>query len=62
MAQRFAAFGLMRVNRNTWRNLYEARFCFINLSCHALRKNEDQQPGGQLAQATYSAYNGDPAS
>jgi hypothetical protein len=25
-----------------------------------LRKNEDKQPGGHLARATYSAYNGGP--
>ena len=30
------------------------------LTRHAIRKNEDKQPGGHLARATYSAYNGGP--
>jgi hypothetical protein len=30
------------------------------LTRHAIRKGEDKQPGGHLARATYSAYNGGP--
>jgi hypothetical protein len=67
--------GLMQVNRNTWRNLYDLKqltgdieyngnaggeILLYYLSRYALRKNEDQQPGGHLARATYSAYNGGP--
>jgi hypothetical protein len=67
--------GLMQVNRNTWRNLYDLKrltgdieyngnaggeILLYYLSRYALRKNEEQQPGGHLARATYSAYNGGP--
>ena len=67
--------GLMQVNRNTWRSLYDLKqltgdieyngnaggeILLYYLSRYALRKNEDQQPGGHLARATYSAYNGGP--
>ena len=67
--------GLMQVNRNTWRNLYDLKqltgdigyngnaggeILLYYLSRYALRKNEDQQPGGHFARATYSAYNGGP--
>jgi Transglycosylase SLT domain len=67
--------GLMQVNRNTWRNLYDlkqltgdieyngsagAEILVYYLSRYALRKNEDKQPGGHLARSTYSAYNGGP--
>jgi hypothetical protein len=67
--------GLMQVNRNTWRNLYDLKrltgdieyngnaggeILLYYLSRYALRKLEDQQPGGHLARATYSAYNGGP--
>jgi hypothetical protein len=67
--------GLMQVNRNTWRNLYDLKqltgdieyngnaggeILLYYLSRYALRKKEDQQPGGHLARATYSAYNGGP--
>jgi transglycosylase-like protein with SLT domain len=67
--------GLMQVNRNTWRSLYDLKqltgdieyngnaggeILLYYLSRFALRKNEDQQPGGHLARATYSAYNGGP--
>jgi hypothetical protein len=67
--------GLMQVNRNTWRNLYDLKqltgdieynshaggeILLYYLMRYALRKNEDQQPGGHLARATYSAYNGGP--
>lgn len=65
----------MQVNRNTWRNLYDLKKLGADieyngnaggeilqyyLSRYALRKNEDKQPGGHLARATYSAYNGGP--
>lgn len=68
--------GLMQVNRNTWRSLYDLKQLTGNieyngnaggeillyyLSRYALRKKEDQQPGGNLARATYSAYNGGPS-
>jgi Transglycosylase SLT domain len=67
--------GLMQVNRKTWRSLYDLKglsddiqyngnagseILLYYLSRYALRKNEDKQPGGQLARATYSAYNGGP--
>ena len=67
--------GLMQVNRNTWRSLYDLKeltgdieyngnaggeILLYYLSRYALRKKEDQQPGGNLARATYSAYNGGP--
>ena len=67
--------GLMQVNRITWRNLYDVKglngdisyntqagadILFYYLTRYAIRKNEDKQPGGQLARATYSAYNGGP--
>jgi hypothetical protein len=65
--------GLMQVNRNTSRNLYDLKKLGADIeyngnaggeilqyyvSRYALRKNEDKQPGGHLARATYSAYNG----
>ena len=67
--------GLMQVNRNTWRGVYDLKglggdieyngnaggeILFYYLTKHAIRKNEDKQPGGNLARATYSAYNGGP--
>jgi hypothetical protein len=67
--------GLMQVNRNTWRSLYDLKqltgdieyngsaggeILLYYLTRYALRKHEDQQPGGHLARATYSAYNGGP--
>ena len=67
--------GLMQVNRNTWRSLYDlkglngdiqyngnagAEILSYYLIKHAIRKNEDKQPEGNLARATYSAYNGGP--
>jgi Transglycosylase SLT domain len=67
--------GLMQVNRNTWRSLYDLKglsgdieyngnaggeILLYYLSRYALRKNEDKQPGGHLARATYAAYNGGP--
>ena len=68
--------GLMQVNRNTWRNLYDPKLLGGDieyngsaggeilehyLSRYALRKNEHKQPGGHLARATYAAYNGGPS-
>ena len=67
--------GLMQVNRITWRNLYDVKglngdisyntqagadILLNYLTRYAIRKNEDKQPGGNLARATYSAYNGGP--
>jgi hypothetical protein len=46
--------------------LRESRCCEPALRCrpadplHAIRKKEDKQPAGNLARATYSAYNGGP--
>ena len=68
--------GLMQVNRNTWRNLYDLKRLGGNieyngnaggeilayyLSRYAIRKNEDKQAGGNLSRATYAAYNGGPS-
>ncbi len=65
----------MQVNRNTWRGLYDinglsgditynsnagSEILLYYLSRFAIRKKEDKQPGGNLARATYSAYNGGP--
>src|SRR5215831_1877723 len=67
--------GLMQVNRNTWRGLYDlnglsgdieynskagSEILLYYLSRFAISKREDKQPGGNLARATYSAYNGGP--
>jgi soluble lytic murein transglycosylase-like protein len=67
--------GLMQVNRNTWRNVYDlknlsgdieynsnagAEILDYYLTRFAIKRNEDKQPGGNLARATYSAYNGGP--
>jgi hypothetical protein len=68
--------GLMQVNRNTWRNLYDLKrlggdieyngnaggeILVYYLTRHAIRKNEHKQQGGNLARATYAAYNGGPS-
>lgn len=68
--------GLMQVNRNTWRNLYDLKrlggdieyngnaggeILAHYLSRYAIRKNEDKQQGGNLARATYAGYNGGPS-
>jgi hypothetical protein len=68
-------FGLMQVNRNTWRSVYDvsglsgdiryngfsgAEILYQYLTRYAIRKKENQQPGGHLARATYSAYNAGP--
>ncbi len=67
--------GMMQVNRQTWRGLYDlnglsgdieynshagSEILLYYLSRYAIAKKEDKQPGGQLARATYSAYNGGP--
>ncbi|HEY3150798.1 MAG TPA: lytic transglycosylase domain-containing protein [Candidatus Binatia bacterium] len=67
--------GLMQVNRNTWRSVYDLKelsgdiqyngnaggeILVHYLTKHAIRKNEDKQAAGNLARATYSAYNGGP--
>ena len=67
--------GLMQVNRNTWRGVYDLKglggdieyngnaggeILYYYLTRHAIKKSEDKQPGGNLARATYSAYNGGP--
>src|SRR5262249_12058381 len=68
--------GLMQVNRNTWRGVYDVKglggdiayngnaggeILLYYLTRYAIRKNEDKQPGGNLARATYSSYNGGPS-
>ncbi len=65
----------MQVNRLTWRSLYDikgltgdiryngnagAEILHHYLTRYALRKKEMEQPNGNLARATYSAYNGGP--
>jgi hypothetical protein len=67
--------GLMQVNRMVWRNVYDvkglngdigyngnagAEILYHYLTRYAIAKKEDQQPGGHLARATYSAYNAGP--
>ena len=67
--------GLMQVNRNTWRGVYDLKglggdieyngnaggeILLNYLTRSAIRKGEHKQPGGNLARATYSAYNGGP--
>jgi hypothetical protein len=67
--------GLMQVNQKTWRGLYDLKglggdieynghaggeILHYYLTRYAIRKNEDKQQGGNLARATYSAYNGGP--
>jgi hypothetical protein len=68
--------GLMQVNRHTWRGVYDLKglggdieynggaggeILLNYLTRSAIRKGEDKQPGGHLARATYSAYNGGPS-
>ena len=68
--------GLMQVNRNTWRGVYDVQgltgdiayntgagseILLYYLSRYAIRKQEDKQLGGNLARATYSSYNGGPS-
>ncbi len=67
--------GMMQVNRNTWRGVYDLKglggdieynthagseILLYYLSRFAIPKKEYQQTGGHLARATYSAYNGGP--
>lgn len=67
--------GLMQVNRNTWRGVYDltglsgdiayngnsgSEILLYYLVRHAIRKGEDKHEGGNLARGTYSAYNGGP--
>ena len=67
--------GMMQVNRVTWRSLYNikgltgdisyntnagAEILHYYLTRYAIRKKENEQPGGNLARSTYSAYNGGP--
>jgi soluble lytic murein transglycosylase-like protein len=67
--------GLMQVNRNVWRGLYDIKgltsdiqyngqsggeILYYYLTKYAIRKEEDKQSGGHLARATYAAYNGGP--
>jgi hypothetical protein len=67
--------GLMQVNRIVWRSIYDlkglngdmsyngnagAEILYQYLTRYAIRKQEDKQPGGHLARATYSAYNAGP--
>lgn len=67
--------GMMQVNRQTWRGLYNlngltgdieynstagSEILLYYLTRYAIAKKEDKQPGGHLARATYSAYNGGP--
>ena len=68
--------GLMQVNRNTWRGVYDLKglggdieyngnaggeILLNYLTRNAIKKAEDKQPGGHLGRATYSAYNGGPS-
>jgi hypothetical protein len=67
--------GLMQVNRQTWRGVYNlsglsgdieynshagSEILLYYLSRYAIPKGEERQSGGNLARATYSAYNGGP--
>jgi soluble lytic murein transglycosylase-like protein len=67
--------GIMQVNRITWRSVYDvkglggdisynshagAEILHYYLTRFAIPKREDKQPGGNLARATYSAYNAGP--
>ena len=67
--------GIMQVNRLTWRSLYDmkglngdiryngnagAEILHHYMTRYAIRKKENEQPNGNLARATYSAYNGGP--
>lgn len=68
--------GLMQVNRHTWRGVYDLKglggdieyngraggeILLYYLTRHAIKKNEDKHKEGNLARATYSAYNGGPS-
>jgi hypothetical protein len=68
--------GLMQVNRNTWRGVYDLKSLggdieyngnagseiLVNyLMRNAIKNGEHKQTGGHLGRATYSAYNGGPS-
>ena len=68
--------GLMQVNRNTWRGIYDLKNLggdieyngnaggeiLVNyLTRNAIKNGEHKQQGGHLGRATYSAYNGGPS-
>ena len=76
LASASGALGLMQISPHTWRNIYDlkqlgadieyngnagAEISLYYLTRFAMKKNEDKQPGGSLARATYSAYNGGPS-
>ena len=65
--------GLMQVNRQTWRGVYDVNGLSADIAyngnagseillydLHYAISKEDRQRGGQLTRATYSAYNGGP--
>ena len=67
--------GLMQINRNVWRGVYDIKgltgdieyngraggeILYHYLTRYAIRKGEDKKPEGHLARATYAAYNGGP--
>jgi len=68
--------GLMQVNRNNWRGIYDLKnlagdieyngnaggeILLNYLTRNAIKNAEHKQPGGHLGRATYSAYNGGPS-
>lgn len=68
--------GLMQVNRNTWRGIYDLKnlggdieyngnaggeILLNYLTRNAIKSGEHKQLGGHLGRATYSAYNGGPS-
>jgi len=76
IASSSGALGLMQISPHTWRNIYDlkqlgadieyngnagAEISLYYLTRFAMKKNEDKQSGGDLARATYSAYNGGPS-
>src|SRR5207237_3512000 len=76
LASASGALGLMQISPHTWRNIYDlkqlgadieyngnagAEISLYYLTRFAMKKNEDKQSGGDLARATYSAYNGGPS-
>ena len=76
VASASGALGLMQISPHTWRNIYDlkqlgadieyngnagAEISLYYLTRFAMKKNEDKQSGGDLARATYSAYNGGPS-
>jgi len=76
LASQTGDVGLMQVNRITWRSLYNtkgltedigyntyagAEILYHYLTRYAIPRKEDKQPNGNLARATYSAYNAGPS-